>query len=73
MKINKKTNIPLVVESVPAVTAIFFFSTKCPDIARVPIIGTNLAKSITIAKETLKKTVFALNPAKAEPLFPPHD
>ena len=61
----------LVVESVPAVVAIFFFPARLPAMASVPIMGTNLAKSITRPRLTFKNTVFALKPAKAEPLFPP--
>lgn len=73
IKISRNTNIAFVVESVPAVVAIFFFPARLPAMARVPIIGKNLANSITSPREIFRNTVLALNPAKAEPLFPPQD
>lgn len=61
----------LVVESVPAVVAIVFFLARLPAIASVPIIGINLAKSIDKPSDIFINGVFALNPAKAEPLLAP--
>ena len=73
MKINRNTNIPLVVERVPAVVAILFFLARLPAMARVPMIGINRTNSITSPSDTFRNTVLALNPAKAEPLLPPQD
>ena len=73
MRISKNTNIPFVVESVPALVAIFFFPARLPAIASVPMIGRKRANSMTSPSETFKNTVFALNPAKAEPLLPPQE
>ena len=53
--------------------AILLFLARLPAMARVPIIGKNLAKSITSPNDTFKNIVFPLKPAKAEPLLPPHD
>ena len=71
--ISRKTNIPFVVDKVPAVVAIFFFPARLPAIASVPMMGRNRAKSITSPRLTFRNTVFALKPAKAEPLLPPQD
>ena len=71
--ISRKTNIPFVVDKVPAVVAIFFFPAKLPAIASVPMMGRNRAKSIISPRLTFKNTVFPLKPAKAEPLLPPQD
>ena len=73
IKISKKTNIPFVVESVPALVAIFLFPARLPAIASVPMIGRKRANSMTRPSETFKNTVFALKPAKAEPLLPPQE
>lgn len=60
-----------VVDNVPAVAAILFFCARLPAIASVPITGRNRTNSMTRPMLTFKNTVFALNPAKAEPLLPP--
>ena len=44
ININKNTNIALLVDKVPAVTATFFFCTKLPAIAKIPTIGNKRAK-----------------------------
>lgn len=58
---------------VPALSATFFLPAREPAIASVAMSGTNRTKSITRPIETFRKGVFALKPAKAEPLFPPAD
>ena len=73
IKISRNTNIVFVVESVPAVVAIFFFSARFPEIASVPMIGKNRANNITNPNNRFKNIVFPLKPAKAEPLFPPQE
>lgn len=73
MTISKKTNVLFVVESVPAVVAIFFLLAKLPAIASVPIIGRNLANNITNPRVIFKNGVLASKPANAEPLLPPAD
>lgn len=73
INISKNTNRPFVVESVPTVVAIFFLPARLPAMASIPITGINLANSITIPSEMFINTVFAPNPANADPLFPPHD
>ena len=62
-----------VVESVPVLVAIFFLPARLPAIASVPMIGRKRANSMTRPSETFKNTVFALKPAKAEPLLPPQE
>jgi potassium-transporting ATPase potassium-binding subunit len=54
IKISKNTNIAFVVESVPAVVAIFFFPARLPAIASVPIIGRKRANSITSPSACVK-------------------
>ena len=71
--ISRNTNIPLLVDKVPAVTASFFFCTMLPAIARIPVIGRNLARSIAPPRVRFKNGVSAPKPANAEPLFPPAD
>ena len=71
--INRNTNIPLLVDSVPAVTASFFFCTRFPAMSRIPVMGRNLAISIAAPKVQFRKGVLALNPANADPLLPPAD
>ena len=71
ININKNTNIALLVDKVPAVTATFFFCTKLPAIAKIPTIGNKRAKIIVKPILVFKNGVLALKPAKAEPLFPP--
>lgn len=73
IKISRNTNIPFVVKSVPAFVAIFFLPARLPTIASVPMIGRKRANSMTRPSETFKNTVFALKPAKAEPLLPPQE
>ena len=48
IKISKNTNIPFVVESVPALVAIFFLPARLPAIASVPIIGRNRTNKMCI-------------------------
>ena len=69
--IRRNTNIPLLVDRVPAVTATFFFFAILPAMRSMVTRGKNLAPSITRPMETLRKGVLALKPAKAEPLLPP--
>lgn len=73
INISKNTNIAFVVDKVPDVVAILLFLARLPAMARVPIIGKNLAKSITRPNDTFRNIVFPLKPANAEPLLPPHD
>ena len=53
--ISRKTNIPFVVDKVPAVVAIFFFPAKLPAIASVPMMGRNRAKSIISPQAYIQK------------------
>ena len=70
---SKNTNIPLLVDNVPEVVAIFFFFARLPAMASTANKGKNLATSIHIARIMFKNTVSEWTPAKDEPLFAPLD
>ena len=58
INISKNTNMAFVVESVPAVTAIFFFFAILPAIANAPTIGTKRTNNIIKTRSII--TVVAL-------------
>ena len=71
MRMSRKTKVILQVESVPADSGARLFPARLPAIASVAVIGTKRAKIITRPSAEFRKGVFALKPAKAEPLLPP--
>ena len=68
---RRKTNIALLVESVPAVVATFLREARLPASTHVAAIGTKRLTSISRPVTTLMNGVFALKPANADPLLPP--
>src|ERR1035437_3158146 len=67
---SMKANNASFVGSVPTETGVTFLAANLPASISTNIIGTNLATNIFNPKIRFQKPVFALNPAKAEPLLP---
>ena len=66
-------NVPVSVFNVPALSGIYFFFARMPAIATGPIIGMNLANSITIPHVMFQNGTPSPRPSNPEPLFADDD